>query len=254
MSINLDENKKALLKNLVQLGLNYKEALVYMALLPLGQVGSSKIIQATGLHGQFVYQALTSLERRGLVVSVIKRGRKKFQANNPERLVRLIDHMKTVASESAEQLSQLRAETEEQQFELYQGREAYVAHEFELLERAEDSVTVYVIAGRGDQFQELLGKDLSRYETIRNKKKVRVRYVGSEGQRAELKEAQQKRANFEYKILPGAFTGLVNINVWPDVIGFNLFGTPVIAFTLKSRKVAESYRAFFESLWERAVK
>ena len=81
MSKNLDDNKnKELLVHLEQLGLSDKEARVYLALLPRQDTGTSNLIRATGLHGQFVYAALDRLEELGLAKHVIQNGRKKFSA------------------------------------------------------------------------------------------------------------------------------------------------------------------------------
>ena len=77
MSKNID---KSLINNLEKLGLNHKEALVYIDLLTKQRpVGSSKIVHSTGLHGQFVYDSLYSLEDKGLVKHSVANGRKKFE-------------------------------------------------------------------------------------------------------------------------------------------------------------------------------
>src|SRR3990167_10333976 len=79
MSKKIDEKMNGdIIMSLEALGLKKKEARVYLALLELGQVGSSKIIQRTGLHGQFVYQALEGLEEKGLAQHAIQAGRKKL--------------------------------------------------------------------------------------------------------------------------------------------------------------------------------
>ena len=107
---------KEILENLRKLGLSDKEAVVYTSLLGLGEVGSSKIIKNAELHGQFVYQALESLEEKGLVQHVIKRGRKKFSAKNPQVLRRLVEQQKTIADEVAAKLQELMVLPPEQRF------------------------------------------------------------------------------------------------------------------------------------------
>lgn len=250
----IDNTGREIDTKLVTLGLTVKEAAVYTALLRLGQTGSSPIIRATNLHGQFVYQALNSLEQKGLVLRVVQNGRWKFSAQSPKRLLALAEHMHTVATESVALLEQIarKEEVPSQSVELYQGKEAFIAHEFDLLERSAEGVGVFVIAGTGDQFIPLLGRRFDEYERVRVKKKITVRYIGSESQRPQLREALRSRQHFSYRILPGAFTGLVNINVWPSVIGFNLFGDPVVSFLLSSNTVAQSYRTFFQALWAKA--
>ena len=95
------EGNQGLVEKLQELGLSDKEAAVYLALLPRQDIGSSKLIQTTGLHGQFVYDALAKLESLGLARHVIQRGRKKFSANTPNRLLSLVEEKRLAAQSVA---------------------------------------------------------------------------------------------------------------------------------------------------------
>jgi sugar-specific transcriptional regulator TrmB len=247
------ENKK-ILADLQSLGLKEKESLVYLALLELGEVGSSKIIRKSALHGQYVYDALESLEEKGLVQHMIKNGRKKFIAKNPSTLVGLIDRQKAVASSVAEKLKEVMIMPPHQHFETYQGNESYLAYEFEVLKSAPEGCEVLIIGGSGDDFANVMGKNLYEYEKMRIQKKISVRYIGSENQKKELLRSVNHRELFEYRILPGLFTGMVNTNIWSDSIGFNIFGSPVTAFAISNPVIAGSYKQFFETLWKLGVK
>jgi sugar-specific transcriptional regulator TrmB len=248
MSNNLDKTK--IISDLERLGLSPKEAAVYVALLGLGEVGSSKIIEKTGLHGQYVYQALDALEKRGLAQHVIRNGRRKYSAQPPRTLTRLIDQQKRLADEVAETLSKMVVVPTEQAFEVYQGSDSYIAHEFDMLDRAKPDSTLLVVGGTGDAFVKTLGMRIGEYDTLRRKKKIAVRYIGSEDQRETLRKTHGLRQNFEFRLLPGLFTGLVNTNVWPDSVAFNIYGEPVSRITISSKVVAESYAQFFETLWK----
>src|SRR3989338_11050127 len=107
MSVIIDEKRnEPLLKKLEDFGLNNKEAQVYLALLPHRDIGSSKIIRATGLHGQFVYDALNRLEELGLAKNVVQNGRKKFSANTPSRILALLEEKKLSAQSVVRQLQE----------------------------------------------------------------------------------------------------------------------------------------------------
>lgn len=240
--------------DLKSLGLGEKEIVVYIALLGLGEVGSSKIVKKTGLHGQFVYNALDSLEQKGLVGHAIKHGRKKFSAKNPKVLERLAEHQKRIAHNVAEKLNQMMVVPEDQEYEVFQGQESYVVHELELLEQAEESSELLIIGGSGDEFIQHMAEELGRYERIRVRKKIKVRYIGSEDQVVYLKNNAKNRELFEYRILPGLFTGMVNTNIYPTAIGFNMFGQPVTSFVIYNPVIAGSYKQFFETLWRLAKK
>ncbi len=242
------ENKQ-LLTDLQALGLKEKEASVYLSLLELGEVGSSKIIKTSKLHGQYVYMALESLETKGLVQHVVKRGRKKFLAKNPDVLVGLVERQKSLADSVAEKLKNIAILPTQQQFETYQGMESYIDYEFELLKKTPDNSELLVIGGTGDDFSKTMGKELHSYEKIRVEKNIAVRYIGSEGQKKELLQGKNHRELFDYRILPGLFTGMVNTNIWTDSINFNIFGSPVTTFSISNPVIAGSYKQFFETLW-----
>src|SRR3989344_5402504 len=135
---------------------------------------------------------------------------------------------------------------------VFQGKESCTAHEFEMLEKAPEGSELLVIGGTGDKFNETMAERLGEYVSLQVKKNIRVRYIGSEGQRATMPQMHGRRKLFEARYLPGLFTGQVNTNVWPDSIGFNIFGEPVTRFTIWNPVVAGGYRQFFETLWKLA--
>ncbi|OQA36361.1 MAG: Sugar-specific transcriptional regulator TrmB [Parcubacteria group bacterium ADurb.Bin326] len=249
----LDEKEKnRIIKNLTALGLNEKEATVYLSLFVLGEVGSSKIINETGLHGQYVYDSLNKLEEKGLIQHIIKRGRKKFIAKNPETITRLISLQQLIAQETTERLKNISRLPEEQKTETFVGNESWIANEFNLIEKASVGAELRIIGGQGDHFSKEMGGALTNYESIRDDKKIIIRYIGSLEQCTYLENFKKERANFHYRLLPGMFTGLVNTNIWPNIVNLNLFGDPVTSFVIYNQQVAESYGLFFEVLWKLA--
>ncbi len=252
MSVIPDEiSDKDLLKKLSELGLSDKEARVYLALLPRHDVGSTKIIRATGLHGQFVYDSLARLEEMGLAKHVIQNGRKKFSANTPMRIISLLEEKRLSAQSVVRQLQERYSGKYEQNFEVFQGENAFRAHQYDLLERVPQDSEALAICGPTENFLATFGDGESdEFEKLRIKKGLRVRYIGMESMRERLTEARKWRKLWEFRILPGGTsTGLVDTDIWPDNITFNIFGNPVISFTLTSKVIADGYKEFFESLW-----
>lgn len=251
MSGNIDEiSERDLLKQLESVGLSDKESRVYLALLPRRDVGSSKIINATGLHGQFVYDSLERLEQLGLAKHVIQNGRKKFSANPPLRLLSIVEEKRLAAQSIARQLQTRYSGAHEQDFEVFQGETAFLAHEFESLEKVTVGATLDVIGGAGDRYFEVLGVETKAYEDLRNKKEIQVRYIGSVEQESALKQLATERKLFTYRIFPGLSTGLVNTNIFPTFTTLNIFGDPLLSFSITNKVVADGYREFFESLWK----
>lgn len=251
MSEKLDEvSDSDLQKQLEGIGLSEKESRVYLALLPRRDVGSSKIITATGLHGQFVYDALERLEKLGLAKHVIQNGRKKFSANPPLRLLSIVEEKRLAAQNIARQLQDRYSGKHEQDFEVFQGENAFLMHQFDMLERVEDGQEALAICGPSERFLATLGEgETDEFEELRIKKGLRVRYIGMEPMRERLTEMKKWRKLWEFRIFPGQSTGLVDTDIWPDNLTFNIFGDPILSFTITNKTVAEGYREFFESLW-----
>lgn len=251
MSKNIDESTKDVVKRLENLGLNEKEARVYLALLPYRDIGSSKLIRATGLHGQFVYNSLERLEQLGLAKHVIQNGRKKFSANTPNRLLSLIDEKRIAAHSVARELQKKYGGEREQDIEAFQGDDAFIAHQKKLLEQMPEGGQVDVIACETERYSTTI-KEYGSWperERLRIDKKIRIRYLGSEHQRVRLKEREKEEPLLSYRILPGLYTGLVNTDIWHDNITLNIFGDPIVSLTITGKDIANGYRSFFEALW-----
>lgn len=240
---------KELLEKLETLGLSEKEARVYLALLPRQDTGTSNLIRATGLHGQFVYAALDRLEELGLAKHVVQNGRKKFSAGSPERILALVEEKKLSAQSVVKQLRGQFAGKHEQSFEVFQGDSAFVAHEFAILESLPDGASIDMLAsGGGNSYIDLMGSDMNEYERKRIEKKVSLRFLSADGNHNYLKIMAQTRPFFEYRVLPQVASG-VDTDIYSDKINFLLYGDPVVAFTFTNKRVAEGYKRFFEVLW-----
>jgi predicted DNA-binding transcriptional regulator len=252
MSEYIDEiSDKDLLRQLESIGLSEKESRVYLALLPRHDVGSSKIITATGLHGQFVYESLERLEKLGLAKHVIQNGRKKFSANPPMRLLSIVEEKRLAAQNIARQLQERYSGKHEQDFEIFQGESAFRMHQFDMLEKVEQDQEALAICGPTERFLATLGEGESdEFDKLRIKKGLRVRYIGMEPMRERLTEMRKWRKLWEFRIFPGQSTGVVDTDIWPDNLTFNIFGDPILSFTITNKLVADGYKEFFESLWK----
>ncbi|MDO8514485.1 MAG: helix-turn-helix domain-containing protein [bacterium] len=254
MSKNTDENT-VIETRLAGLGLSEKESRVYLSLLPYRDIGTSKIIRMTGLHGQFVYDALAKLEEKGLARHVVQNGRKKFSANTPNRLLSLIEEKKLAANALAKELQSRYAGEREQDVEIFQGDSSFVAQQFELLKRQPNDTVIDVIASETERYQTTLEAEgaWDEYLRISREKNIKTRYLGGEAQHERL-QMLEKTGHWSFRILPGHATGLMNTDIWHDNITLNIFGDPVLCITVTGKTIADGYREFFNALWNLSKK
>ncbi len=250
MSKTIDKTENQdLLKKLSELGLGDKEARVYLALLPRPNTGTTNLIRATGLHGQFVYAALARLEGLGLTQHVIQGGRKKFSVNAPQRIVSLVDEKKLAAQAIVRELQNRFVGVSPQSFEIYQGAAALVGHELEMLRRVPQGSRIDVVTGLGEEYMTVLGHEADEFERIRLERKIEIRVISTEARRKTFEKMSKQRALWSYKTFPGLGTGAVDIGIWHDSIVYNVFGEQPLCFALTNKEIADGYREFFKALW-----
>jgi sugar-specific transcriptional regulator TrmB len=87
-----------LLKEMQRIGLNAKEAKLYLAALELGQTDISRLAKKAGVKRTTAYLIADALKERGLLNSFKKRKRAVFYAEDPRILIDQLDERKTIIS------------------------------------------------------------------------------------------------------------------------------------------------------------
>ena len=244
------QEKDEILESLKTLGLSWKESLVYLSLISLGEAGTSAISSDTKLHRQFVYDTLATLEEKDLVGHSVIRGRKRFFSNGPSRLSQMFEQKKQLADVLVSKIEKKFLPVDIQQFEIYRGQESVTANELVILKSLKKDSKILVLGGAGDQYSDTLGKYFIEYEYQRSKKNAEVLYLGSASQMKYLIESKENRKLFSYRVLPTVLTGELTMSIYEDRVCFEMFGNPVAVFVVKSKKIAKSYYDFFMGLWE----
>lgn len=250
MSNIIDEKEKTeLLQNLKSFGVSGRSGEVYLTLLNQTEAGISLLERETSLHRQLIYNALHDLEEKGLAKHAIFNGRKRFSAQSPRRLQSLVDEKQKLAENLIEKLTALVKPVDGQEFEIFQGRSSYIAHEMQSLLDAEECETLSLIAGNWDKFYAVMEGKIDSYEKLRISRNINIRFIGLESQLPALRAAKKNRPLFEYRVILGLNNGLMDTNIWKKSLSLNFFGDPVVVFQLRNEQVAASQQAFFDSLW-----
>ncbi|MGV8168506.1 MAG: TrmB family transcriptional regulator [Candidatus Nanoarchaeia archaeon] len=241
-----------------QLGLNDSEIKVYFALLELESSTVGKIIEKSGVADSKIYFLLESLKKKGLVSFVIKNNVKHFQAASPENLVRLISDKEKQLSEQKKLLTEKiipeielkRKLTREKQeatvFEGFEGFRSALNQALDVMEQGEE----YLVFLLGE---ELLQKNIvnffNNYHLRRAEKKVKVRFIGKASLRNKLDQYKK------YKLSKTRFTSQkypVGTVIFKDRVMTMLFEDEPVVFLMKSKKMHDRYKEYFEEVWSSA--
>ena len=238
---------------LKEIGLSLNEAKVYEALIKLGESSVQILSDKSKVHRRNVYDALNKLIDRGLVSEVIEKSEKKFKAINPTRLLDLIKEKEEKINKILPSLEKDFVENEEkEEAYLYRGIEGFKNYLKAILETKE---TVYFIGAKAFWLDERLQYFLPNFEKQRKKLGIKFMHLFDHEIKKEKPEIL-KIVGKPYKFLPKEYSSTTAVDIFgPYVVTFvgvdagKLQEEPLI-FVMKSRKLAEGYRKFFQFMWD----
>lgn len=238
---------KGYLESALKAGLSSKAASVYVTLLDAGAPLSPKaIIVRTSLHRQYVYDALYELQDRRLISAVGEKRATKYQAGSPDRLLQDIEKQRLETLDGVRSLMVLYEKSPAGVVEVIRGSQKCIESEFEMLSNAKQGDFLDIVGGAGMSFVNLFEGRLEEWETLRQEKRVKLRYIGT-AEDVEHNRTESPIQN-ESRSIPG-IGNIVNVSIRPDSVSFNIYEPEIVTVRVRNDAAVQSQRALFEVLW-----
>ena len=247
------------LETLEKIGLSKAEIKVYISLLELGSVPSGSIVTETEFRKSTVYESIRRLQEKGLVSHIIKNGMKYFEATEPERIIDFIQEQKRKLNETETQAKELIIELKKGFDILKPHAEAHVLvgiEGFKTMRRdvLRNAKGEHLLLGAISREDEVMPGFFDDWNKQRQKKKVHLRILHKESAR---EKAMSKKGfmgrYFETKFLPEELESPPIINIYGDrVVNVLWKKNYPLCFLLINKEIADSYRKYFEYLWDLA--
>jgi predicted transcriptional regulator len=235
----------------LQAGLSSKASCVYVALLKAGKPLSPKgIILSSGLHRQYVYDALEELSTRGLISKVGSGRASKYVSNSPDTLIQEVERKRADTLDGVQSLMKLYEQSPAGVVEVIRGERAVIESEFKVLEEAAQGDFLDIIGGAGMRWVELFEGRVEEWERLRKEKGVRLRYIGTDEDVRHNKEVSV--IENESRSIPN-IGDIVNVSIRPESVSFNIYDPEVMTVRVRSLPAVMSQRALFEVLWNIAT-
>lgn len=234
-----------------QVGLNNKEASVYLALLELGTASVLTIARKAGLKRPTTYVVLSELEAKGLVALVPQHKKTLYAAEAPEKLYTDLRKKQELLQRFLPDLAALHNRKKEKpQVRLFHGREGVL----EVYNKIYDTGEVCFFATLGDLDKILPGvtREVARRSA---EKKLRVREILT-GTKEDLKfsKAVPRSAFYQIRLVPGGKHYFLTDNaIFGDSVAFFSFTPELFAVVITSKNIAYSLRSLFEIAWPVAL-
>lgn len=228
------------------------EAKVYLAMLGLGSASVIEITERCGLHRANVYDCLESLRQKGIITMIVKKGKRFFEAVEPERLKAILDERKQRIESIAESLEKAMPELKEK-FEKRKSKQ--LIHHLigveglrtigeEMLKEGEEEKILYTINSAGG-FRKHLGLYFEKWNKKRLKKKIFLKTISPEYRRGTTKLELT-----ETKYMPNEFYSPLTIEILGKKIALMLYEEHPLVVLIESRTIAEAFKKQFEVLWK----
>lgn len=233
---------------LEQLGLNQKQATVYMALLELGTASVQTIARKAGLKRPTTYLVLDELEAKGLV-GLVPQKKTLYTAESPERLVgELSKKQELLKRFLPELLAVYNAKAEKPQVQLFPGKEG-VSQVYETI----------LASGSVDFFGTIEDVEKSQPESLKEfKRKIKDGTLSSRElfapTDADLVYARTfpKLPNYELRFVDKGIVMPTDCALFKDHVALFFYKPEMFVLVIKSKEVYQSFRVLYDLAWQTA--
>jgi len=233
------------------IGLTKREIAVYLSLLKLGETTTGPLIDKSKVSSGKIYEILEKLIQKGLVTYIIKNKTKYFQTTNPKKIVEFIDLKKKEIEKTKQRAQSIIPELvrlhdkkeSDYQAIIYKGLEGFKTAIFETLNKLNKDDEWLAMGVTGEISKNII-RIWSQFNLERVRKKVVAKMIVTT---TKVMQRHEKMLYLEMRLL--SLVGTVPISIAGDVvIIYNWEDLSIIKITNKN--VAQSFRDFFNTLWE----
>jgi len=241
------ENIKEILKTI---GLNKKEAGLYLAALNYGDAPMSKLAKQSGIKRSTAYQIYRGLERRGIMGSFKMRGGMHFAAMSPELLYSL---RKKELGDLAAVLPELKAlETKKgakPKLSFFEGREGY---RLALEDSLKSPGNLIRHVGSLAETHHTLGEkyDLEHYIPTRMKQNIRINCLYFPDIEDVMRSRDHHKELREIRYLPQKFWFKGSSLIYDNKVVILSGAEEAMTVIIESETIADAEKKKFDLLWE----
>lgn len=239
-----------LIEALQNLGLNEKEAKVYLALLKRNRCSAYWISEESGLKKPTTYVILDDLIKKGLVYKVPREKKQQFVAKSPKEALALAEEKLTITKEALPELLALsEGEKPKPRTLFFEGMGGVRSNFHWENKKMQNKEVVGFYAHSGDASEELVDFFLENMEDFK-KNNCRLRGIVPEHPNLEEFRKSDDKHNRRMKVIPlNEYSANISIDIGDDFVSFFSFKDLQIT-RIENKDIATTMRQIFEMVWK----
>lgn len=238
---------KHLIEILTNLGINDKEAKVYLACTEKGTAVVSDIARLAGINRVTAYDILEKLKHRGLVSYFSQDGIRYFSSIKPQILLEEFEKRTSDLRRSLPKFRRLTGEINHPRVRYFEGLEGIKLIYADTLA----SKTEILNYSNSLEIRKCWPNYDEEYVAKRVQKKIFLRGICPKDKAGETVHSHDKAAYREMRLIPAQQFDFTNeINIYDDKVAIVSFKDELIGMIIESQEIANSQRAIFDMAWQ----
>jgi HTH-type transcriptional regulator, sugar sensing transcriptional regulator len=237
--------KMDIYENLEKLNLTKNEIKVYLILIKIGSTMAGRIAKETMMDRSSVYNALKSLLEKGIISYVVEANRKVYSPANPNKIIDYFKEKEELAKLVIPQLEGLYKQTKEKEnVTLFRGYKGVKTVFQDILREGNENL----MFGSEGQFAHRMPYYAPQFVRQLEEKKIKVRSI------VRQKRGEKPSLTSTIRIVPKEVRSNVVTNIFGNKIAIIIWSETPEAVLIDNKAAADSYRSYFEFMWENAKK
>lgn len=236
---------------LEKIGLTKNDRKVYLTLLEIGSATVSDLVKKTALHRSYVYDILDKLIDSGLVSFIIKNNKKYFNAEAPERILKILDNKEQEIKQDKSEIKHILPELIKRQKIAIEKQEARIFTSKEgvksILEDILKTKQNFVAFGAEGKFKDIFKWYFDNWHRRRVGLKIKYKIIYNKKLKGKRPTKEQKLT--KVKFLPEKYEFPSTVIVYGNKVAIIIWES-LISFVLESEKAVKSFINYFELLWK----
>ena len=239
------------LSNVLQkIGLNEKEALVYITLLQLSESTALAVSTKSGIKRSTVYTVFETLTERGLVSKIYNGVKKKFVAETPHKLEELLQRQTNLLKNHLPDFLELHSlPNSEQSVQVYEGTEGLKNGLNTALKDLKNGDDYFVIANI-EELLNIIPEFFQDFAIRRSRYNINLKTILQDGPKTQdyVKWAK-KHTKEQIKVIPAESNLTANIVITSHRVIMPHLKPFVGAVIIENQQAVSTHQKIFEMLW-----